>query len=155
MAGFAFSTDGNHGSGEGVRNPTTDRGSKEVMLRGELRDEIEIQEIECRMDTERSVPERVIVRQRINTYYGPKLRVESETGQEYLITAPGPDSYLLLWAGKLNKRGTREEWIKLAEVRAVLNDNGGGYHLCQQCNEPLKTADHQRLAAIGRCPNVS
>ena len=155
MAGFTFSTKNNSEPEQGVRVPETDQSSKELMLRGETQDEVRISTVEEHLSDDFEVPEQVIIKQRTNTYYGPKLRAIANSGKEYLITAPGPDSHLLLWTGDLNNRGKSKGWIKLAEVTAHLVDDKSRYHLCQQCNEPLQTADHQRLAAIGQCPNVS
>jgi len=154
MAGFAFSADGDHGAEDTVRHPSTDQGSKSVMLRGELQDEVEILSVERKLSEGHSIPETVTVRQRTNTYYGPKLLTIAESGREYLLTAPGPDSYLLLWGEDLHQQAGRTGWVEVAEVRGQLADDQGRYHLCHQCNEPLKTAEHQRLASIGQCPNI-
>lgn len=155
MAGFAFSADGDHGTEEGFRHPTTDQGSKSVMLRAELQDEVEILAVERRISESYSVPDSVAIQQRTNTYYGPKLLAVAESGREYLLTAPGPDSDLLLWGEELHQQGGRTGWVKVAEIRGRLADDQGGYHLCHQCNEPLKTAEHQRLASMGQCPNIA
>lgn len=155
MAGFAFSADGDHGAKEGVRHPTTDPESKSVMLRGELQDEVKLLSVEHKLSEDHAVPGSVVIRQRTNTYYGPKLLAVAESGREYLLTAPGPDRYLILWGEELHQRGGRTGWVKVAEVRCKLAEDHGGYHLCHQCNEPLKTAEHQRLARVGQCPNIS
>lgn len=155
MAGFTFSTTNDSEPDQGVRIPETDQSSKQLMLCGETQDEVGISTVEERLSDNLEIPDELIIKQRTNTYYGPKLLVISNSGKEHLITAPGPDSHLLLWAGNQNDRGNRRGWIKLAEVTAHLIDDKSRYHLCQQCNEPLQTADHQRLAAIGQCPNVS
>jgi len=154
MAGFAFSADGDHGAEEVFRHPTTDQGSKAVMLRGELQDVLEILSVESKISENHTVPEFITIRQRTNTYYGPKLLTVAESAGEYLITAPGPDSFLLLWGEESHEQGGRTGWVKVAEVRGQLVEDQGGYHLCQQCNEPLKTAKHQRLASMGKCPNI-
>lgn len=154
MAGFVFSADGTNGGEEGLRHPKTDQGSKSVMLRGEIQDEIEILSVERKISEEHTVPESVAIRQRTNTYYGPKLLTVAESGGEYLLTAPGPDSHLLLWGEELHQHGGRTGWVKVAEIRGQFSEDQGGYHLCQQCNKPLKTADHQRLASMGQCPNI-
>lgn len=155
MTGFAFSADGDHGDEDGLRHPITDQGSKSAMLRGELHDEIEIHSVECKISYNHPIPESVTIRQRANTYYGPKLLAVSQSGREYLLTAPGPDRFMLLWGEELTEHGGRTGWVKVAEVRGQLVEGQNRYHLCHQCDEPLKTADHQRLASVGRCPNIS
>lgn len=154
MEGFAFQTEGPQFSGEGVRHPVTDTGSKSVMLTAERHDEITITSIEDAFRRDSPIPDTVTVQQRSNTYYGPKLQVVGDSGDVFLITAPGPDRYLYLWGENKNDRGERECWYRLAEIRASLSEDQGQYHLCHQCNEPLRTAEHERLAAIGQCPNV-
>lgn len=152
MSGFAFRVDESQGSSDGVRKPVADAGSKSVMLAAERGDVISIVDVENNFSDGGSVPQSVSVKQRHNTFYGPKLLVKSE--KEYLMTAPGPDSHLYLWGGNLTDFGTRESWFKLAEVRATLEESTNRYHLCHECNEPLKTAEHEKLAALGQCPNV-
>jgi len=155
MVGFAFSANGDHGTKEGFRHPTTDQSSKSVMLRGEHQDEIQIRKVEQKISADHPVPKSVVIKQRTNTYYGPKLLAVAESGKEYLLTAPGPNSHLLLWMEKLNQQGSRTSWVELAEVSGQLAENKVGYHLCHQCNKPLKTMEHRRLASVGQCPNIS
>lgn len=124
------------------------------MLTAERHDVISIIDVETIFSDDPSVPESVSVKQRQNTFYGPKILVECKSEREYLMTAPGPDSHLYLWAENLTEYGTRESWFKLAEVRASLEDSRNRYHICHECNKPLKTAEHEKLAAIGQCRNV-
>jgi hypothetical protein len=137
-----------------VRKPVADAGSKSVMLAAERHDIISIVDVENQISDDNTVQQCVSVKQRHNTFYGPKLLVECESEREYLLTAPGPDRYLYLWGENVTEFGTRESWFKLAEVQATLNESRNRYHLCHECNEPLKTAEHEKLAAIGQCPNV-
>jgi len=154
MSGFSFKTEGPQFEGEGVRKPVTKPESKRVMLTAERRDEIAVETVINTFQNGVEIPEKVSVRQRTNTYYGPKLLTIDGSGIEYLLTAPGPDSQLILWRENINGTGNRGSWARLAEIQATLTNNSSPYHLCHQCNQPLKSADHERLVAIGQCPNV-
>lgn len=153
MVGFTFSTKGHHTETEGIRSPKTNADSKGVMLKAEHRDTVHVGSVEDQFLEEYSVPDSLRIKQRTITYFGPKLLAENEDGTEFLLTAPGPGSQLMLWVGKDNTRGKREGWIQLAEVSARLPDSIDKYHLCPQCGDPLKTADHERQASLGMCRN--
>ena len=119
-----------------MTKPETSHESKQVMIRAEHKDTIHVETLgEC------------VVVQRMDTYYGPKLRIEPEDGDEqYLLTAPGPKFELQLW------ENDREnfEWRATAEVVAELVDTEQ-YEICDVCGEAVKTAQHRRRRAIGTC----
>jgi hypothetical protein len=72
--------------------------------------------------------------------------------ESYLLTAPGPDTQLLLWNGNYLDDGERYGWEKLAEVTAQFADDQPQYDLCPECGQPMQTIEHERKAAVGRCP---
>lgn len=129
--------------------PTTDYGSRKVMLSAERRDTIEIESIEQRL-TQGNIPTDLEVVERTATYFGPELLLQSDD-RNFLLTAPGPDCQLLLWSEIVNERGYRQEWSRLAEVRASIAETPQ-YEICDQCGYPIRTGEHERLSAIGRCP---
>lgn len=129
--------------------PTTDYASRNVMLSAERRDTIEIESIEQRF-TQVNIPEDLEVVERTTTYFGPELLLQSNDSN-FLLTAPGPDCQLLLWSEVVNERGYRQEWGRLAEVRASIAETLQ-YEICDQCGYPIRTEEHERLSAIGRCP---
>lgn len=136
--------------GEPVGDPVTGYESKLVMLRAERHDEIVIEDTVERIRHVGQIPDRAVVAQRTNTYFGPKLKLYSGN-VNYLLTAPGPDSHLLLWVADTNVDGFRQGWHELAEVKANLADDLPNYDLCPYCGEPLKTLEHEQLAATGDC----
>lgn len=124
-------------------NPETNPETKRVLVRAERKDELEITAVDsCFEDV--SVPDIVTVVQRLMTYYGPKLRVEAD-GEQYLVTAPGPDTQALLW------RQRDSAWHKAAEIRLDFTGSLPEYDICPDCGEPLSTIAHERRAAIGAC----
>lgn len=133
--------------------PVTEYDSKIVMLRSERHDKIDIETIVTRIQPGYPTPECVEVIRRTSTYFGPKLLVE-EAGQRYLLTAPGPDTQLLLWAADTGPNGFRRKWEKVAEVTARFAEERPQYDLCPICSEPLQTLEHEREAAFGVCPNA-
>lgn len=139
-----------HGRGDPEEEPVTDYESKTVMLRAERYDDVEIQEIIAQIDPTSTVPESLTVTKRTNTYYGPKLELD-DRGNSYLLTAPGPDAYLLLWGADTEQDGFRNGWRKIAEVQAGFTDQQPQYDLCPYCCEPLKTLEHERESAVGQC----
>lgn len=151
MSGFVFRTDATNTDLDGVRNPITDADSRQLMLAGERHDTVVVQGVVDKL-TEGKVPQELSIVQRATTYYGPKLRLRDDRGAEYLLTAPGPDQHLVMWSANVDDKGFKESWRKLAEVKATLSDDRTRYHLCSQCGEPLKTAEHERLAKLGSCP---
>lgn len=155
MSGFAFKTNREQDDdAQEYRKPITDTQSKSLMLSGERHDSVELVTVVTKFSDQGVVPEQFSIKQRVDTYFGPKLLLASDGGQEYLLTAPGPDTHLCLWGEKTNERGYRESWVKLAEVKATLSDSQKSYHICPQCSEPLKSAGHEQMAAMGQCPNM-
>lgn len=122
------------------------------MLAGERQDAVEIDELVRELVEGFTPPDKLMIIQRTETYFGPKLHLIDDAGDEYLLTAPGPDMDLCLWGSVTNDDGFKEYWEKRAEVRASLSEDQEGYHICPYCSKPLKTAEHERLAALGRCP---
>lgn len=125
--------------------------SKLVMIRGERHDEILITKIVRRLSDSNEVPDRATIVRRSEPYYGPKLTLKAHD-QAFLLTAPGPQSQLLLWASKLSNDGQIMDWDQLAEVTARLTDDLPPYSFCPQCGEPLKTLKHEIRAELGCCP---
>lgn len=123
--------------------PKTNPATKRVLVRAERNDELEITGVDLYFE-EISLPDVVTVVQRLKTYYGPKLRVEGN-GEQYLVTAPGPDTQALLWQQK------DAEWQKAAEICLEFTGSIPQYDLCPDCGEPLATIAHERRAAIGAC----
>ena len=122
--------------------PVTSNGSKQVMIRSERGDTIEVEGYG-----------RWRVARRSHPYFGPKLLLVSddmEYDMNVLLTAPGPDQELRLWWPKRSKPGWRYAWTKGPEVRAELVDTKQ-YNICEYCGEPIKNAEHQRQAMFGLC----
>lgn len=132
--------------------PITEHQSKLVMLRAERHDRIAIDSVESRLQSGQSLPDELTVVRRTDAYFGPKLLLDDGV-KNYLLTAPGPDTQLLLWGGEFADDGLRRGWQKLAEVTATLRDEQPQYDRCPMCGEPLKTLEHEREAAFGMCPN--
>lgn len=154
MSGFVFETTGDQNPLEGVRQPITHSGSKSVILAAESEDTIEIIEIVQQFVTDAKIPGQLITLDRHVTYFGPKLTLKDEQGRDYLLTAPGPDHHLFLWCENTNNDGFRHSWKKAAEIQATFSDQKTRYHICPNCNKPLKSPDHKRLGFIGRCPHA-
>lgn len=135
--------------------PITDSRSKQVMIAGERRDNIEIVEIVETFEEEKILPGSLTIVRKTSTYYGPELMLHAEQNgdQNYLLTAPGPDSYLLLWKANTDGRDIRRSYSIIAEVKAKLMEDST-YELCPDCGQPFKTIEHERAAAIGQCPNI-
>ena len=131
--------------------PITDYSSKMVMLRAERHDNIQIVDVVTRLRRDCQIPSEATVAKRSTPYFGPKL-ILSARDKNYLLTAPGPDTQLLLWAGNYLDDGGRYGWNKLAEVTAQFADDQPQYDLCPECGEPMQTIEHERKAAVGRCP---
>lgn len=130
--------------------PVTEYESKMVMLRAERDDRIEIQNTITQIEPAELVPSSLSVTQRTNTYYGPKIELRNGN-TEFLLTAPGPDAHLLLWKADSDTDGFRDGWRKIAEVKASFEDQQPQYDLCPYCGEPLKTLEHERESAVGKC----
>lgn len=125
-----------------MTRPTTDTTSKRVMLRAERGDTIFIQGF-GRFEVTRRQP----------TYFGPKLLVTpADAAGTYTaqLTAPGPDRDLRLWFPDRDEPGWRHGFVRGPEVTAAIDDVGQ-YDICPRCGDPIKTAEHERLAAFGIC----
>lgn len=131
--------------------PTTEYDSKMVMLRAERGDMVQIIDVVTRLDNDADVPSETTVVKRTNPYFGPKLVLAADE-ESYLLTAPGPDTQLLLWVGNYLEADERYGWNKLAEVTAQFGDDQPQYDLCPECGRPIQTIEHERKAAVGRCP---
>jgi NADH pyrophosphatase NudC (nudix superfamily) len=129
----------------------TDPESKEVMLRAERADCILIKETKSLL-ADRDVPEKATVVQRNDTYFGPKLMLDTEIpSQAFHLTAPGPTSNLLLWDATVSEAGYRGDWMKLAKVSVEFASDQTRYRICPHCGDPLKTIEHERQAANRSC----
>lgn len=138
--------------------PVTDYDSKTVMLQAGRRDTISIVEVVDRLRDEIEVPDTVSVIKRGATYFGPELQLHAEhdgTDYNYLLTAPGPDAYLLLWGATVRVddegRRWRRGWYPGAEVKAYLHEPENPYRYCDQCREPVETIQHEREMLFGIC----
>jgi hypothetical protein len=131
--------------------PATEYSSKMVMLRAERGDNIQVIDVVTRLTQNSDIPSETTVVKRTTPYFGPKL-VLTDDEESYLLTAPGPDTQLLLWSGNYLADGERYGWEKLAEVTAQFADDQPQYDLCPECGQPIQTMEHERKAAVGRCP---
>lgn len=129
--------------------PTTEYESRKVMRCAERNDVIELLEIREHFNSHR-IPGQYTVVERTSTYYGPELLLEAE-GMNWRLTAPGPDTQLLLWSEDVNDRGFREKWCRLAEVEVEISDTSS-YDICPSCGGRIRTEEHERLSKIDRCP---
>lgn len=139
------------GSNSTGLGPSTDYESRKVILRAERQDTVEITNVKQQY-SEIEIPGFFIVVERTDTYYGPELLLAAN-GQNFLLTAPGPDTQLLLWIEKVNEELYREKWAQLAEVQVQISETPQ-YELCDQCGSPIRSREHARLSAIGRCPKT-
>lgn len=133
-------------------SPTTDHSSRKAMLRAERQDEIEITEVERQFES-RNLPVSYQVVQRNQTYFGPELLLASNQ-ENFLLTAPGPDTQLLLWSERVNDNEFRTNWARTAEVRVEISETNQ-YDICDQCGYPIRSDEHERLSLLGRCPEGS
>lgn len=135
----------------------TDYDSKTVMIAAERNDHILITDVVQKIDANIEIPADVIVIQRKEKYYGPELLVHAKINQKdynYLITAPGPNSSLCLWAANTTEDNKRIGWFIAAEIEATLAAEQPPYKKCGQCGELIKTIHHDREAVIGNCSRV-
>lgn len=137
--------------GHDVAEPITDYHSKMVMLRAERHDNIQILDVVTRLSFDEDVPSEATVVKRTTPYFGPKLTLVAKD-RNYLLTAPGPDTQLLLWYPNFLEDGERYGWHKLAEVTAEFANDQPQYDLCPECGEPMQTIEHERKAAVNSCP---
>lgn len=131
--------------------PATEYSSKMVMLRAERGDNIQVIDVVTRLTQNGDIPSETTVVRRTTPYFGPKLVLTADE-ESYLLTAPGPDTQLLLWSGNYLADGERYGWDKLAEVTTQFADDQPQYDLCPECGQPIQTMEHERKAAVGRCP---
>jgi hypothetical protein len=122
-----------------------------VMLRAERGDNIQIVDVVTRLRKGSNIPSETTVVKRTTPYFGPKLVLTTEN-ECYLLTAPGPDTQLLLWTANYLDDDEQYGWEKLAEVTAQFADDQPQYDLCPECGQPMQTIEHERNAAVGRCP---
>lgn len=132
-------------------SPITDLGSKKVMLRGERGDYIVISDVEQEFDSVETLPREMEIVRRESTYYGPELELRTEDRERFLLTAPGPGSYLHLWVPETDSEGRITGWNVSAEVRAGFSSNVPRYSICNRCGEPVKSLEHERMAILGKC----
>ena len=131
--------------------PVTENRSKSVMIKAGLNDRLRVENVINHFKTETDVPRELTVIRRSNTYFGPKLELES-ADESYLITAPGPNTQLLLWEGVTSDGQFISSWDQLAEVEVDFMGDLPQYDICMDCGEPIKSVEHERLAAFGTCP---
>ena len=114
----------------------TPHNSKEVMLRAENSDTIEIHG-----------RGEFIVARRSETYHGPKLWLKPvDDGEPVKLTAPGLHHDLQLWELKEDDTGFAQ-WQPTEQVTAELVDFKQ-YDVCL-CGEPLKNSEHRSWAFFG------
>lgn len=134
--------------------PTTTHDSKTVVLAAERGDRIEIGSTIEVFHGGQEIPESVTAVKRNSTYYGPKLLVQAEiknVDRNYLLTAPGPASELMLWGGETTTGDGISSWYQLAEVQARLAEEQTSFEICPQCNNPVRSIEHERMASLGMC----
>lgn len=155
-------SNGNEGDGEsdfsandlhGLQ-PTTSSDSKLVMLAAERRDRIVVNSTIEKFFEGDEVPDSLTIFKRSSTYYGPKILAHAQiSGEEhnFLITAPGPASELILWAAETDEDNYRKGWYRLAEVEASLAEDQPSFEVCPQCNSPIRSVEHERMASLEMC----
>lgn len=122
----------------------TTTATKRVFLRATLDDPIEVVEIHQNI-TDSDVPELFEVVQRQLTYFGPKLWVETPSGEQYHLTVAGPNSEAILWERKDMER------VQAAELAVEFGDDLPDAKICLQCNEEIRTSQHQTESFLGTC----
>lgn len=122
----------------------TTTATKRVFLRASLNDPIEVVKIHENI-TDSAVPDCFEVVQRQLTYFGPKLWVETPDGEQYHLTAPGPNSEALLW-----ERDGMER-VQAAELTVEFGDDLPDAKICLQCNEEIRTSQHRTESFLGTC----
>jgi hypothetical protein len=134
--------------------PTTTSGSKLVMLAAERRDRIEVNSTIEKFFEGDEIPDRLTVLKRSSTYYGPKILAHAQISDKehnFLITAPGPASELILWVADTDEDNYRKSWYRLAEVEVNLAEDQPSFDVCSQCNSPIRSVEHERMASLGMC----
>lgn len=135
-------------------DPETDTESKTVVIASERHDIIEITNVVTRYEPEEVIPSEFSVVRREQRYYGPELLLYSEiegTDQNFLLTAPGPTEQLRLWAAQKTDADQRSGWVVVADVQVALSAEQAPYESCEQCGEKIRTIEHERMSALGRC----
>lgn len=123
------------------------------MIKATRDDVLRVTEIVEHLTPGVDVPTELTVIRRSQTYYGPKLETTANN-TNYLVTAPGPNTQLLLWRGISTPDNYLVRWKQLAEIKADFTDNLPQYDICPDCGEPIKSVEHERLAAFGTCLGV-
>lgn len=136
--------------GTSTSEPETNYSSRKAILRAERGDTIRIT-VERSLE-DHQAPETVTVVQRTETYYGPELLLE-DGQRNYRLTAPAPDRGLILWRDVVDEDEFRLGWKRAAEVSVEI-DAIGQYEMCDQCGNPLRTLEHERLSRMDRCPGA-
>lgn len=138
--------------------PVTDYQSKTVMLQAQRRDTISITELVERYTEDAQIPDMATVNKRQATYFGPELQLHAEHDGEdfsYLLTAPGPDAHLLLFAADTETdddgRKWRSGWYPAAEVKAYLHEPDHPLLICEECGQEVETIQHERESVFGIC----
>lgn len=131
--------------------PITESESKSVMIKASYDDQICVEKVSSHLKPGFQVPQELSVKRRTETYYGPKLETKAD-GHSYLITAPGPNTQLLLWRALENEDGFLIRWEQLAEIQARFSESMPQYDICPDCGEPIKSVEHERMAAFESCP---
>lgn len=135
--------------------PVTDYSSKKVMLRAEKKDNLIISDvIKSYSLDEKESPQEFQVLRRTQTFYGTKLLLDGDE-QIYMLTAPGPDQYLLLWRLEPRTDKENQRWRKIAEVSMEFADELPPYNICPECREPIKNAKHETFSLLGQCSSQS
>lgn len=137
--------------GNQVSNPVASYESKKVVLHAERHDPVIINNIYDTKDASSSIPEKFDVVQRIDSFFGPDLRLKAETGANFRLTAPGPGRHLLLWDAQIDTDGFCEGWSVIAEVGVEFGDDLPSYEICPGCEGEIKSAAHERAAIFGFC----
>ena len=130
--------------------PITDSPSKQVMLHAERKDPVAISEV-ITGTNDTTIPIALTVIERRETYFGPELLLMRDDGPNYKLTAPGPDYYLLVWKAQTDDEGFCHGWKQIAEVKAEFGDDLPSYDICPECDQPIKSIQHERASLFGQC----
>jgi hypothetical protein len=121
------------------------------MLHAERKDPVSIPEVISEISETATIPVELTVIERRETYFGPELLLMGNKGQNYKLTAPGPDWYLLLWKAETDADGFCTGWEQIAEVRADFGEELPSYDICPECDQPIKSVQHERATLFGEC----
>jgi len=117
--------------------PKTEYESQTVMLCAERADVVKI---------ENGPIDKAQVARRADTFYGPDLLLDA-AGELWKLTCPDRLSQLVLWEDDMDLE-TGQQFHVWGEVTAELIE-GDKYNICRDCGEPIKNAQHERLALLG------